>query len=195
MNLLGEVKEFLSGLALELPLVFKTPPMAALGRVHRKLPYRGEDISVRLAEAPEEERTEVVQGEDGLTIRRGRDRQAPQAALREWLADRAREAFAERAAYFAPRLGVKYTRLSIRDQRTVWGSCTKAGHLSFNWRIILAPPATLDYLVIHELSHLLEMNHSKAFWAHVASQCPQWRTHRDWLREHSRNLKEVVRRG
>src|SRR5206468_12264664 len=117
-------------------------------------------------------RSEIVHDEHGLTLVRGQDREAPQEVLREWLADRAREAFVERAAFWAPRLGVSYARVTIRDQRSVWGSCTKAGHLSFNWRVVMAPPETLDYLVIHELSHLREMNHSKAFWAIVSEHCP-----------------------
>lgn len=199
-GILGEVRDFLSSLALELPLVFKpAPPKPAArpapsGRLHKRVPYKGKDLPLLVLEAPEARRSEIVEEADGLRLLRGRDREAPQAVLREWLVDRAREAFAERAAYWAPRLEVRYERLTIRDQRTVWGSCTRAGHLSFNWRIVMAPPEVLDYLVIHELSHLREMNHSKRFWAVVASQCPEWRAHRRWLRDHSGRLKGAVRR-
>lgn len=197
MEILGEVKEFLEGLAQELPLVFKpAPPKASsAGRVHKHLPYRGQDVPVRVLERPGEPRTEVVHEEGELRLLRGDDRLAPHAALREFLIDRARETFTERAAHWAPRIGVRYSRLTIRDQRTVWGSCTKAGHLSFNWRIIMAPPAALDYLVIHELSHLREMNHSKRFWSIVAEHCPDWKAQRGWLRDHSRRLKAAVKRA
>lgn len=195
-GILAEVRDFLKTLPQELPHIFQAPVRPARPpRPLRHVPYRGQDLPLRVAEAPEAERSEIVHDESGLTLLRGRDREAPQAVLREWLADRAREAFAERAAHWAPLIGVRYTRITIRDQRSVWGSCTKAGRLSFNWRIVMAAPETLDYLVIHELAHLREMNHSKRFWAIVAEHCPGWKAHRDWLREHSRRLKAAVRRG
>jgi predicted metal-dependent hydrolase len=193
-GILGEVREFLSSLTLELPLVFRNLPGKVL-KPSRHVPYRGQNLPLRLLEAPNAARSEIVHDESGLTLVRGQDRQKPQAVLREWLVDRAREAFVERAAHWAPLLGVRYARITIRDQRTVWGSCTRAGHLNFNWRIVMAPPQTLDYLVIHELAHLREMNHSKRFWVIVAAHCPDWRSHRDWLRDHSRRLKAAVRRG
>jgi predicted metal-dependent hydrolase len=209
-GIISEVKDFLAGLSLELPLLFplprprpsprRLPPApqpapAAEGRLHKHFPYQGRDLPLTIIEAPGTRRSEIVEDADGLRLLRGDDREAPQAVLREWLVDRAREAFVERAAYWAPRLEVRYERITIRDQRTVWGSCTKAGHLNFNWRIVMAPPEVLDYLVIHELSHLREMNHSRRFWAIVASQCPEWRAHRRWLRDHSHRLKGAVRRA
>lgn len=187
-DLVGEVRDFLQGLKAELPALFA-------GRVHKRVPYRGRDVELRLIEEPALRRSEIVQEGEVLYLKRGSDRAAPQQVLREWMIDRARETFAERAAHFAARLGVKYARLAVRDQRTVWGSCTQAGVLNFNWRLIMAPPATLDYLVIHELSHLHEMNHSKRFWAHVAAHCPDWKVHRAWLRDHSLRLKSAVRRS
>lgn len=194
-GILGEVRDFLKSLPQDLTSLFKQPAAPRPSRPLRRVPYKGEDLPLRVLEAPNAARSEIVQDEHGLTLVRGQDREAPQAVLRDWLADRAREAFVERAAHWAPRIGVRYTRITIRDQRSVWGSCTKAGRLSFNWRVVMAPPETLDYLVIHELSHLREMNHSKRFWAIVSEHCPAWRGHRDWLREHSRRLKGAVRRA
>ncbi len=194
-GILGEVKVFLESLALELPLIFRKTEAAPRKRIHKHLPYRGREVALCVMEAPELERSEIVQEGEDLLLRRGTDRAAPQEVLREWLVDRARETFVERAAYWAPRIGVAYQRLSIRDQRTVWGSCTRDGVLNFNWRLIMAPPETLDYLVIHELCHRIEMNHSKRYWAKVAQHCPDWRKHREWLRDHSRRLKDAVRRA
>jgi len=201
-GILAEVKDFLDGLALDLPLLFQKPAAkaapavpAARKRLHKHVPYRGQDVALCVVEAPELKRSEIAQEGEELVLRRGADRAAPQQVLREWLVDRARETFAQRAAHWAARIGVTYGRLSIRDQRSVWGSCTRAGDLSFNWRPIMAPPETLDYLVIHELCHRLEMNHSKRYWAHVAAHCPDWKKHRAWLRDHSRRLKGAVRRA
>ena len=81
----------------------------------------------------------------------------------------------------APALGVSYGMVQIRDQRTRWGSCSARGNLSFNWRLALAPFEVLDYVVVHELCHLREPNHSKRFWRLVASRRPGWRRQRDWL--------------
>jgi predicted metal-dependent hydrolase len=88
----------------------------------------------------------------------------------------------------APALGVTYSRIQIRDQRTRWGSCSSRGTLSFNWRLALAPFEVLDYVVVHELCHLREPNHSARFWRLVASRRPGWRRQRDWLATHGPEL-------
>ena len=94
----------------------------------------------------------------------------------------AREIISARAAHWAAALGVKYNRIAIKSQRTLWGSCSRRGNLNFNWRLAAAPPEALDYVVIHELCHLRELNHSRKFWAHVAAACPDYKQHRRWLR-------------
>jgi predicted metal-dependent hydrolase len=88
----------------------------------------------------------------------------------------------------AQELGVKYARIQIRDQRTRWGSCSTNGNLSFNWRLVLAPFEVLDYVVVHELCHLREANHSRRFWSLVESRRPEWRGQRDWLHEYGPEL-------
>jgi predicted metal-dependent hydrolase len=88
----------------------------------------------------------------------------------------------------APQLGVEPKRIQIRDQRSRWGSCSTAGTLSFNWRLVLAPFDVLDYVVVHELCHLREPNHSSRFWRLVEQRRPAWRAQRDWLHEHGPEL-------
>jgi hypothetical protein len=88
----------------------------------------------------------------------------------------------------APALGVSFGRVQIRAQRTRWGSCSPRGDLSFNWRLVLAPFDVLDYVVVHELCHLREPNHSARFWRLVASRRPDWHSQRDWLRAHGDEL-------
>lgn len=101
--------------------------------------------------------------------------------------------FHARASHWAPLLGVTFGRVSVRDQRTRWASCSREGNLSFNWRLTLAPPETLDYVVIHELAHRLEMNHSRRFWAHVEKVCPDHKSHRKWLRKNGEQLYRAKR--
>ena len=88
----------------------------------------------------------------------------------------------------APRLGVVVRRISVRDQRTRWGSCSARGTLSFNWRLVLAPHEVLDYVVVHELCHLREQNHSPRFWALVEELRPDYRAQKQWLKRHGWEL-------
>jgi predicted metal-dependent hydrolase len=87
-----------------------------------------------------------------------------------------------------PELGVEPKRIQIRDQRSRWGSCSTTGTLSFNWRLVLAPFEVLDYVVVHELCHMREANHSGRFWKLVEARRPDWRAHKGWLDEHGAEL-------
>ena len=103
---------------------------------------------------------------------------------------RAKKIFPERTAYFAKRMGVTYKRITIREQKTRWGSCSSAGNLNFNWLLILAPPEVLDYVVVHELCHRREMNHSQAFWKEVEKILPDYRERQKWLKDNGWRLME-----
>ena len=100
----------------------------------------------------------------------------------------ARELVSGLAEEEAERLGVAYGRIRIGGQRTLWGSCSPAGTLSFNWRLVLAPLEVLDYVVVHEVCHLRYLDHSRHFWGLVEGRRPHWREQRDWLREHGPEL-------
>lgn len=109
-------------------------------------------------------------------------------SLEAWYREQARTEVMRAVAREARRLGVTYTRVTIRDQLTRWGSCSKAGALSFNWRLIVAPPAILTYVVVHELCHRIRHDHSADFWAVVAGARPTYKEERDWLAEHGPEL-------
>lgn len=105
-----------------------------------------------------------------------------------YLRQEAEQALTEASRRYAAALGVNFRRVTIKDTRSRWGSCTSTGDLAYSWRIILAPPPVLDYLAAHEVAHLVEMNHSARFWRIVAQLCPDWRQQRDWLRRHGARL-------
>ena len=110
------------------------------------------------------------------------------------LKKRASVVIPERVAYFAPLVGVTYGNITIRSQKTRWGSCSAKGNLNFNCLLLLAPPEVLDYVVVHELCHRKQMNHSPRFWAEVARVMPGYKTQVRWLRENGGRLMLLIRK-
>ncbi len=113
-------------------------------------------------------------------------------ALREWYIERAKEKILPRVSRFAQSLGVEFKRARIVDNRYRWGSCTVKDSVNFNWRLIKAPVFVIDYVIVHELAHLIEANHTTQFWTVVRAQVPKVEEARDWLREHGQVLEEEV---
>lgn len=97
----------------------------------------------------------------------------------------------ERTAYFAEKIGVSYGRITLRQQKTRWGSWSANGNLNFNWLLILAPPEVLDYVVVHELCHRRQMNHSQAFWNEVSAVLPGYKEQKKWLKDNGWKLMEL----
>lgn len=109
-------------------------------------------------------------------------------AFKKRYREEARKKFEERVAFYHPLTGGNYTSITVRDQRSRWGSCSSRGTLSFNYRLIFAPSEVLDYVVVHELCHLTHMNHSRDFWNMVASIMPEYKIRKKWLRDHGQEL-------
>ena len=109
-------------------------------------------------------------------------------ALENRYRNAAREVFTNRVEYYHRFTGGHYTSITIRDQKTRWGSCSQTGNLNFNFRLILAPLEVLDYVVVHELCHRRQMNHSTQFWQEVAQVLPDYRKRKAWLTENGWRL-------
>lgn len=109
-------------------------------------------------------------------------------ALEKRYREAARSYFPERVQYYADILHVTYGNITIRDQKTRWGSCSSCGNLNFNWRLMLAPPRVLDYVVVHELCHRKHMDHSPAFWQEVGNLLPDYKTLCKWLKDNGNTL-------
>ena len=114
--------------------------------------------------------------------------QTARPLVEAWYRQQARAHVASRIAHFAPRVGRAPVRISIRAQRTRWGSCSGRGTISINWRLMLASPEVLDYVIVHELCHLLQANHSARFWREVARVMPEYVGYQQQLREFGRQL-------
>jgi predicted metal-dependent hydrolase len=112
--------------------------------------------------------------------------------LRRWYIENATHHFAEKTTFWAGRIAVQPAKISIRDQKTRWGSCSSRGNINFNWRIVMAPPEIMDYLVIHELCHMRIPNHSSLYWQLVEQFMPEYRQRRDWLKHNSRLLTRIL---
>lgn len=104
------------------------------------------------------------------------------------LAKKAMVKISQRVAYYAPIVGVTYGRITIRNQKTRWGSCSRKGNLNFNCLLMMAPEEVLDYVVVHELCHRKEMNHSKRFWGEVQQVLPNYKEQEKWLKENGEML-------
>jgi predicted metal-dependent hydrolase len=153
---------------------------AELARPEGTVPFLGHDL--RLVPQPGRERVH----------RRGGELLVPKrdtaVALERWYRRQARAEIGPRLDAAVARAGTSYSGLTIRGQKTRWASCSSTGHMSFNWRLLLAPEAVLDYVVEHEVCHLERMDHSPRFWALLESRVPDWREHARWLRRYGPTL-------
>jgi predicted metal-dependent hydrolase len=154
----------------------RMPQNAQIG-MGTSLPVEGR----RLHLAPGTGRSLRVEGEHLLVP--GDPAQAG-ARVQAWLKALARDRLVQASDHYAGRIGRSITRVTLRDTRSRWGSCTAEGALMYSWRLIMAPPDVLRYVAAHEVAHLVEMNHSDRFWAVVEGLYPGWQTQRAWLRSH-----------
>ena len=161
------------------------------GKVTVRIPLRGsERFAVSMAEEKTEWIATTVRKMQAVEHRPSQTEKTPyERRLEAPYRQAAKEYIPKRVAFFAGELGVTYGTITIRDQKTRWGSCSSKGNLSFNWCLILAPPKVLDYVVVHELCHRREMNHSPRFWALVESIMPDYPARRQWLKNYGNTLK------
>ncbi len=108
--------------------------------------------------------------------------------LTNWYKQQARKIILERVHLYAKRLGLTYNSVSLMSATTRWGSCSSQKNLNFNWKLIMAPLSAIDYVVAHELAHLVELNHSREFWETVRKMFPIYREYRTWFKRHGHTL-------
>ena len=152
------------------------------------LPYLGERLALRVRTQPGRVRAHVARRDGELRVALGAAHEL-RTELEAWFRRRARAEVEPRLDTATARAGVRYTSLQIRAQRTRWASCSSSGAMSFNWRLLLAPPEILDYVVEHEVAHLSVPDHSERFWSLLEDRRPDYRSHERWLRDHGHTLR------
>lgn len=143
--------------------------------------FKGIPVMLDVKPAGILEKPQVIACQGNIRVITGRGSSTKQ--LQKWLVNEAEAALFHQVRIRAKQMGAKPSGMAIRNQRTRWGSCSTRGTLSFNWRLIMAPPEVLDYVVVHELAHMTEHNHSKAFWILVGQYCPDYQACRNWLKQ------------
>ncbi len=145
--------------------------------------FRGKEYPVRVvADGNPRSKVRLEGGEALVLVPRAAPREV-RKALDAWYKAEATVVIKQSVWRMSRRLGLTYNSIMIRNQRTRWGSCSSLGNLSFNFKLASAPQEVIDYVVLHELMHLKEPNHSKRFWSLVEAQCPEYRRHRLWLKQ------------
>ncbi len=150
-------------------------------------PYLGRDYRIEVAE------TESGEVEFARRFLVPRARQAERRkVLRSWYSARAKENILPRVKQHAQELGVEFAEARIVDNRYRWGSCTVKDKVNLNWRLIKAPMFVIDYVIIHELAHLIEANHTSRFWNIIRANAPKMEKARTWLKQHGQVLEEDI---
>ena len=158
-----------------------------------KIPFLGEQRLLHVEPKARGKLTTIILNHSEINIRVGTDGAANdadfiRATLENWYRHEAKTYIGKRVAELAKQHGFEYERVTIKGQSTRWGSCSAKHNLNFNWKLMMTPPAAIDYVIIHELCHLREMNHSKKFWKLVARYCPDYKTWVKWFKLNSTNL-------
>ncbi len=163
------------------------PPIPKKLKIGDTIPYLG--LGLELVQLEDHQVDSIILEENRLAISPDLFHNGLlEPALEQWYRAEAARVITERVDRLSSRMGIDYRRIGIRGQKTRWGSCSRKKNLSFNWKLIMAPEPVVEYVVIHELLHLKEMNHSKRFWELVARYCPGWREHKKWLKQHEADL-------
>ena len=199
-SVVSDVKLFLERLKKEMPEIFgpaeKADAPAADGAPAvppgNKVLYNGDLFEARIYLTPDQEEGVAFDGQVFHVYLQNQDSN-PSALVTDWLRNKAAEILPQKTAAWAEKIGVAYNRVVLKDQRTLWASCSAQKNINYSYRLIKMPPVVQDYLVIHELCHLQHMNHGPEYWALVGQFSPDYKQHRRWLNDHKDAVFEEIR--
>jgi predicted metal-dependent hydrolase len=180
---ISDVNIFLEKLREDLPEVFKSlaSKEAESAPQNGKVLYLGGllDAEISLDACAAANSARAKEGKLKIILKSAS--QAPSQIAESWLREEAARLIPERAKFWAEKMGVQYNKIVIKDQKTMWASCSSKQNLNYSYRIVKMPSGVIDYLIVHELAHLIHFNHGAEYWAAVASFIPDYKTHRKWL--------------
>ena len=180
-SVISDVKLFIERLKKDLPEVFGTTQENAETEAGKIL-YQGRLLPARIHLTPDQEEGVDFAG-DAFDIYIQTPQADVNAMATTWLRQKANEVLRAKTAEWAAKMGVEYNNIVIKDQQTLWASCSAKKNINYTYRIIKMPEAIRDYLIVHELSHLVHMNHGTEYWQLVAQFCPEYKTSRKWLND------------
>lgn len=180
-SVISDVKLFIERLKKEMPEVFGSAEENSAAEPDKIL-YEGKLYPVRIHVTPDQEEGVDFNGEL-FNIYLQTPQANPNTLAETWLREKATEVLKAKTAEWATKIGVEYNNVVIKDQQTLWASCSAKKNINYTYRIIKMPPAIRDYLVVHELCHLVHMNHGTEYWQLVGQFCPDYKTCRRWLNE------------
>lgn len=197
-SVVSDVKLFLERLKKEMPEIFGTDEKTAEGNGNaptqtagNKVLFNGDLLEARTYITPDQEEGVAFDGTVFHVYLQNKESN-PSALVTQWLRDKAAEVLPQKTKEWAEKIGVEYNRVVLKDQRTLWASCSSQKNINYSYRIIKMPPVVQDYLVIHELCHLRFMNHGQEYWQLVGEFSPDYKLHRRWLNEHKDAVFEDV---
>lgn len=188
-SVISDVKLFIERLKKELPEVFGKPDAAAASSGAPQTPadgnkvlYNGDLFEARMYLTPDQEEGVAFDGTVFHVYLQSKESD-PAALVTAWLRDKANETLKAKTKEWAEKIGVEFNNIVIKDQRTCWASCSGKKNINYSYRIVKMPLAVQDYLMVHELCHLVHMNHGQAYWELVSQFSPDYKNHRRWLND------------
>lgn len=180
-TVISDVKLFIERLKKELPEVFGGPSENAEAE-SGKILYEGKLYPARIHLTPDQEEGVDLHGEN-FDIYLKSVQTEPNALADQWLRAKAEEVLRAQTAQWAEKIGVQYNNITVKNQQSLWASCSAKKNINYTYHIIKMPAAIRDYLIVHELCHLVHMNHGSEYWQLVGQYCPEYKAHRRWLND------------
>lgn len=159
-----------------------------------KISFLGREYRLKIVKTKKDIKPEVVIDNDNMIIyinEKFIDKDTKEnirKLLKKWFIERFREIAAKRIEKYSILIGVTPSKITIREQKTRWGSCSSKGSINLNWKLVMAPMEVVDYVIVHELCHMIEMNHSREYWNIVSSVMPDYKKYKKWLKENGHKL-------
>lgn len=179
---ISDVKLFIEKLKSDLPEVFAAQDAAASQAAQSgKVLYTGDLLETKIVLNPSAQKSFAALQDGILTLTVTSAGENLSALAEDWLHEQAKQILPAKVKEWAQKIGVEFNNIVIKDQKTMWASCSQKHNLNFSYRIIKMPKVIMDYLIVHELSHLIHFNHGSDYWATVAAYCPHYKEHRKWL--------------